>query len=157
MTPTPSESEGQVGLNKDINKDINKENKPISSKRKPPKGFPEPTGDQLGDWLKASRAVEEKNRPLVEIINKLTAGLNYNFPRLGERVGFDRVVKLIQKDGRDVDAFVAWARGMNRDPHWYGVKPDSLWGDWPQAFPIQKWGSDEGRPSESEYEKRMNE
>jgi hypothetical protein len=102
-----------------------------------PEGFPEPSGDGLGDWLEASRRVEEKNKPMVAVIEALADGFKYNFPHFGENKGLDRVSRLIAADGRDVSVFVTWAKENKRDPHWYHVKPDTLWGDWPQAFAPQ--------------------
>jgi len=75
-----------------------------------------------------------ETKPPAAIIESLAAGFPYNFPKYGENQGLDRVAKLIVKDGRDVQVFIRWAKANKRDPHWYHVKPDSLWGDWPQAF-----------------------
>jgi hypothetical protein len=110
-----------------------KTKKPTRQK-KVPEGFPEPTGDTLGDWIEMGRVVEKKNKPLVFVIDALASGFNYNFPRLGENKKFDRVINLIASDGRDVKQFVSWAKANKRDPHWYHVNVDSLWGDWPRAF-----------------------
>jgi hypothetical protein len=113
-----------------------------SSKEKPsksvtshvPEGFPEPTGDLLADWDEIGRRHSEKVKPFVEVIEALAKGFPYNFPKYGENMALDRVAKLIAQDGRDVQVFIRWAKDNKRDPHWYHIKPDSLWGDWSQAF-----------------------
>ena len=107
---------------------------PSKVKRPTPEGLPEPTGDGLGDWLEMGRRVETKNAPMVAVIEAL-AKWPYNFPHFGENKAFDRIARLIAADGRSVEQFMVWAKANKRDPHWYLVKPDSLWGDWPQAFP----------------------
>ena len=119
--------------------------KPVSSskeERKTPKsltphvpeGFPTPTGDILADWNEIGRRHDEKVKPFVVVLEALAQGFPYNFPKYGENLALDRVVKLIAQDGRDIQVFIKWAKANKRDPHWYHVKPDSLWGDWPQAF-----------------------
>mgnify|MGYP001205212066 CR=1 FL=1 len=117
---------------------INISSKSSSKKRATPEGLPEPTGDTLGDWLEVDRQAEEKNKPLISIIDALTSGFDYNFPRLGEEKKFDRIIHKIAKDltldGRNIKTFIEWAKNKKRDPYWYHNKPDQLWGDWPQAF-----------------------
>lgn len=110
------------------------ENTTTNFSKKIPEGFPQPTGDALGDWLNMSRVLEEKNLPFVNVCETLANEFHYNFPKFGENQAWDRVIKLISKDGRDVKEFVKWAKDKKRDPHWYHVKPDTLWGDFPQAF-----------------------
>jgi len=105
------------------------------SKRTLPEGLPQPTGDLVGDWLKMDAGLKAKNEPMNSAIEAL-AKWPYNFPHLGENKAFDRVAKLIAADGRNVQQFVTWAKMKKRDPHWYLVNPDSLWGDWPQAFTV---------------------
>jgi len=137
-----AESHMKIVLKKDIKKDIKKPSANISisssKKRATPEGLPEPTGDALGDWLEIDRQAEEKNKPLVSIIDALTSGFDYNFPRLGEEKKFDRIIHKIAKDltldGRNIKTFIEWAKNKKRDPYWYHNKPDQLWGDWPQAF-----------------------
>jgi hypothetical protein len=104
------------------------------NKRSIPEGLPEPSGDIMGDWLKMGEAQQIKNAPLVAIIETLASGFSYNFPQYGESQSLDRVIKKILADGRDVNKFINWAKANKRDPHWYHLKPDTLWGDWPQAF-----------------------
>ena len=99
-----------------------------------PEGFPTPTGDILADWNEIGRRHDEKVKPFVVVLEALAQGFPYNFPKYGENLALDRVVKLIAQDGRDIQVFIKWAKANKRDPHWYHVKPDSLWGDWPQAF-----------------------
>ena len=103
-------------------------------KSKIPKTFPEPTGDTLGDWLKIEQGFQEKNQPFIDLLGVLSSEFDYNFPKFGESHSLDRVVKMIVKDGRDVKKFISWAKEKKRDPHWYHLKPDTLWGDFPQAF-----------------------
>ena len=97
-------------------------------------GLPEPTGDQLGDWLKGSEALKMKHLAPTLVLETLSREFRFNFPKFGENQALDRVAKLIAKDGRDVVKFVIWAKSKKRDPYWYHMKPDNLWGDWPQAF-----------------------
>jgi hypothetical protein len=73
-------------------------------------------------------------KPPAAILEALATGFPYNFPKYGENLALDRIAKLIVKDGRDIKVFIRWAKANKRDPHWYHIKPDSLWGDWPQAF-----------------------
>jgi len=136
---TESHREGDRESLEDSNKKVlNKENNNeffSSSKKRPtPEGLPEPTGDLMGDWLKMDAGLKDRNRPVVDVIEALVLGFPYNFPHFGENKAFDRVAKLIAADGRDIKIFISWAKTNKRDPHWYLVKPDTLWGDWPQAF-----------------------
>jgi DNA-binding MarR family transcriptional regulator len=140
----PIESESvptSWGLNQSnqSNQKKQEENNSLSEKgnpksKRPPEGFPEPTGDTLGDWMEMGRRNDEKVKPYVAVAETLAGEFHYNFPKYGENRLFDRVLRLIAQDGRSVKEFVAWAKSQKRDPHWYHVKPDSLWGDWPQAF-----------------------
>ena len=106
--------------------------------RKVPEGLPEPTGDVIGDWLKMDHALMEKNMKYIVVCETLANEFHYNFPKFGENQSWDRAVKLIAKDGRDVKEFVKWAKEKKRDPHWYHIKPDTMWGDFPQAFEREK-------------------
>jgi DNA-binding Lrp family transcriptional regulator len=131
-TPSVLEDSIKRGLKKDNTISSNS-----SSKKRPtPEGLPEPSGDALGDWIEMGRRAEEKNKPMVAIIEALASGFGYNFPHFGENKHIDRVARLIATDGRDVSVFINWAKQNKRDPHWYHIKPDTLWGDWPQAFDI---------------------
>jgi hypothetical protein len=102
--------------------------------RRVPDGLPTPTGDAVGDWLEMTRRIQEKHSAETAVLKALEVGLNYNFPNYGENPKFDRIAKLIARDGRAVETFCKWAEGKKRDPYWYHVNPDTLWGDWPQAF-----------------------
>ena len=106
----------------------------VAGIKKAPEGLPQPTGDHLGDWLKVEQSFKDKNQPYIDLLEVLSSEFKYNFPKFGESRDLDRVVKLIVKDGRDIKKFISWAKDKKRDPHWYHLKPDTMWGDFPQAF-----------------------
>ena len=128
------ENRGEVLSTLSIN-ELKQDNTGKAGKKKIPEGLPEPTGDVVGDWLKATQVIADKNKPFVAATDSLSSLFRYNFPRYGEDHRFDSIVKMIVKDGRSIKQFVEWAKRNKRDPHWYHVKPTALWGDWPQAFP----------------------
>jgi hypothetical protein len=141
QTDIPEPTDGKMantptGCSLISNTETTTENTTNSEEKKSrvPAGFPEPTGDHLGDWMKVERNFQEKNQPFIDLLAVLSSEFGYNFPRFGESHNLDRVVKLIVKDGRDVKKFIAWAKDKKRVPHWYHLKPDTLWGDFPQAF-----------------------
>lgn len=77
-----------------------------------------------------------------QVIERLARHLPYNLPLYGENKALDRLARQIVAaeavgDGT-VERFCAWAKANGRDPGWYYRKPDTLWGDWRQAFPLAK-------------------
>ena len=106
-----------------------------SSSKKVPEGFPEPSGDGLGDWLEMGRRIEVKNNAPASVMERL-ASMNKNWPKFGENKDFDRVCRNIVKAEKDtpgmVEKFIAWVKEQKKPEEmirWYGVKPWNIWND----------------------------
>jgi hypothetical protein len=111
-------------------------------KIKIPEGLPPRTGDVVGDWLKMSASLSEKNKASAAVMERLSV-LNRNWPHYGDgkHEDFWRVCRLIasaEAEGRGtVEQFVDWVNGQKDHigmVQWYGRKPDNIWQDWGLCF-----------------------